>query len=126
MLNITGKYVTVFQPQINLNVSERMVFANLSTSKKNTSREGDISYENMSWKGRFVGDAFEPSKALRDGDKIDIVRGMITNKYDKEKKKLYVDVTIFEYALSDTNKNNEDSHFSNYGDMNGDNLAGGK
>lgn len=120
MFNITGMFVTVFQPQINLNVSERMVFANLSTSKKNTDLEGRVSYENMTWKGRFVGDAFEPSKALRNGDKIDIVRGMITNKYDKEKGKLYVNVTIFEYALSDLDKNKEGSHFTDFNDVNGD------
>lgn len=118
MLNITGKFVTVFQPQIKLNVSERMVFANLSTSKKNT-RGGEVSYDNMSWRGRFVGDAFEPSKALRDGDKIDITSGMITNKYDKEKQQLYVDVTIFDFAMSDTSKNNAEEH-GQFSEMNGE------
>jgi len=77
-----------------------MVFANLSTSKKNVDTGGNVTYENMYWKGAFVGDAFEPAKALRDGDKIDIVRGIISNRYDKSNKILYVDVRVFEYELS--------------------------
>lgn len=40
MFNITGNFATVFlQPEIRLNVSERMLFANLSTSKKNSDKE---------------------------------------------------------------------------------------
>lgn len=104
MLNVTGKYVTVFQPRIELDKSERIVFANLSTSKKNTDRNGHVSYENMAWYGRFVGDSFEPAKALRNEDKIDIIKAAIENRYDKEAHKLYVDVTIFEFVLSDMTK----------------------
>lgn len=103
MLNITGKYITVFQPQIDLNISGKMVFANISSSKKDT-RTNPPTYTNMSWKAKFVGEAFESAKALRDKDKIDIVKGVISNTYDKEKGKLYVDVTIFEFLMSDTKK----------------------
>lgn len=106
MFNITGKFVTVFDPSIKLDKSERTVFATLSTSKKNTAANGTVSYVNMTWlNSRFVGEAFEPAKALRNGDKIDIIRGSIENRYDKEKKILYVDVTVFEFAISDTSKN---------------------
>ncbi|MEG2813591.1 MAG: hypothetical protein RSA79_03225 [Oscillospiraceae bacterium] len=102
MLNVSNsRFVTVFQPEIKLNVSEHIVFANLSSSKKNTDKDGNISYTYMSWNGRFVGDAFEAAKALRNGDKIDIIKGGIQNRYDKEKKMLYVDVVIFEYILSE-------------------------
>lgn len=109
MLNITGKYVTVFQPEIKTNVSELILFANLSTSKKNTDKAGEVSYENMYWKGRFVGNALEPAKNLKDGDKIDIIKGAIENRYDKEKKALYVDVTIFEFEMSNINTDNKKS-----------------
>ncbi|MEG0614115.1 MAG: hypothetical protein RR540_00045 [Oscillospiraceae bacterium] len=110
MLNISNsRFVTVFQPEIKLNISEHVVFANLSSSKKNTDRQGNISYQNMSWNGRFVGDAFEPAKALRSGDKIDIINGGIVNRYDKEKKILYVDVVIFQYIMSEKSKSKKNA-----------------
>jgi hypothetical protein len=46
---------------------------------------------------------------LRNGDKIDIIKGAIENRYDKEKGKLYVDVTIFEFAMSDLTKKEDHS-----------------
>lgn len=104
MLNCTGRYVTVFKPQIKEEVSKKILFANLSSTKKVTHGE-EVSYENMSWNGKFVGTAFEKAKSLKDKDKIDITRGAITNRYDKESKKLYVDVTIFEFEMSDLSKN---------------------
>lgn len=109
MFNITRKFVAVFQPRIDLNVSENMVLANLSTSKKKPGTDGNPAYENMTWKAKFVGEAFEPAKALRNGDKIDVISGIIENEYDKEKDKLYVNVTIFEFAMSDISKNNDDA-----------------
>lgn len=102
MLNISdSRFVTVFQPEIKLSISEHMVFANISTSEKVSDNNGNISYKNMSWKARFVGSAFEPAKALRDKDKIDILKGCIKNRYDKDNKILYVDVVIFEYVMSE-------------------------
>lgn len=103
MLNCTGKYVTVFNPRIMPEISEKILFANLSTSKKITHGE-EIEFENMSWSGRFVGTAFEKAASLKNKDKIDIVKGSITNRYDKEKEKLYVDVTVFDFNLSDLSK----------------------
>lgn len=100
MLNITGKYVTVFNPHVNEETSTRSVYATLSTSKKNVIN-GVVSYENMSWSGKFVAGAFDKAKGLKDFDKIDIKKGSITNKYDKENKRLYVDVTIFDFDMSE-------------------------
>lgn len=89
MLNVTGKYVSVFE------VEEKGKYctANLSTFKKNT----DNTYTYMYWKARFVGKAFEKAKKLKDKDKIEIANGIIENNYDKEKDKLWVTVTIFEF-----------------------------
>lgn len=101
MLNITGKYVAAFQPRIEFDKSEKTLFANLSSSKKGTDSNGEVTYKNMPWKGRFVGEAFEPSKTLRNGDKIDILRGCIENRLDDETNVRYYDVTIFEFAWSD-------------------------
>ncbi len=109
MLNCTGKYVSVFQPHIKTNVSDKILFANLSSSKKNLSPEGEVTYENMSWNARFVGDAFEKAKTLKEKDKIDITKGAITNKYDKENQKLYVDVVVFDYEMSDLSRGDENA-----------------
>lgn len=107
MLNVTGKFVTVFQPEIKPNISKNMLFANLSSSKKNKSSDNVVYYSNMTWRGHFVGDAFEPSKKLKDGDKIDIIRGSIENRYDKPNKTLYVDVTIYEFVMSEVSSNSK-------------------
>ncbi len=93
MLNLgkSTKYVSVFNPD----VKEKYVQANLTTSKKNE----DSSYANMYWKSRFVGNAFEPAKQLKDKDKIEIKNGIIENTYDKKTEKLWVNVTIFEFDV---------------------------
>jgi hypothetical protein len=88
-LNITGKYITVW----NVEDKGNYIQANLSTGKKN--KEG--TYTNMSWRTRFVGNAKEKAKWLKDKDKIEIINGIIENTYDKEKKTLYVNVTVFDY-----------------------------
>lgn len=99
MLNITGKYVTVFSPSIRTNVSDKILFATLSSSKKNV-KDGAVSYDNMTWSAKFVGGAFEKAKSLKELDKIDILKGAITNKYDKDSKRLFVEVTVFDFVMS--------------------------
>lgn len=89
MFNITGKYVSVFEVED----KGKYCTANLSTSKKNN----DNTYTNMYWKARFVGKAFDSAKKLKDKDKIEVTNGIIENNYDKEKEKLWVTVTIFEF-----------------------------
>lgn len=108
MLNITGKYITVFQPQVKLEISEKIVFATLSSSKK-IFKDGETSYENMMWNGKFVAGAFEKAKSLKDFDKIDIIKGSITNKYDKSNNRVYVEVTIFDFIMSKKVKGGENN-----------------
>lgn len=104
MFNFTGKYVTVFNPEIKLDVSEHTVFANLSTSRKDN-RTVPPTYKNSSWLGvRFVGEAFEPAKALRNMDKIDIIRGAISNEKNEKNGNFYLEIVVFEFSLSVTSK----------------------
>lgn len=95
-LNITGKYITVFQVEDKGNYIQ----ANLSTGKKNQ----DGTYTNMSWRARFVGKCKEKAKLLGDKDKIEIISGTVENSYNKEKKALYVNVTVFDFNLMQANK----------------------
>lgn len=79
--------------------SEKMnntVEATLSTSKKVT-KDGNDSREYMSWKARFVGQAFEKAKELKDKDIVKILSGTVENFYNKEKEKSYVTVIIFDF-----------------------------
>lgn len=94
MLNLgkSTKYVSVF----NVDIKEKYVAANLTTGKKNP----DETYTNMYWKARFVGEkALEKAKALKNKDKIEILKGTIENTYDKENKNLWVNVTIFDFKV---------------------------
>lgn len=94
-LDVSGsKYVRVYDPAIRLNYSDKVVFANLVTSRKTGNVKVDKSTGEVvmnpdtgkevperaysRWEGRFVGNAFEPSKGLRDGTAIDIITGWVT------------------------------------------------
>ena len=96
-LNITGKFVSVFQVEEKPERAKNTVFANLSTSEK----KEDGTYENMYWKAKFVGKAYEAAKKLKDADKVNILSGLIKNNFDKENEKLWVDVVIFEFEMSE-------------------------
>lgn len=89
MLNVTSKYVTIFDVED----KGKYCMANLSTSKKNS----DNTYTNMYWKARFVGNAYEKAKALENKDKIEIANGIIENNFNKDTQKLWVTVTVFEF-----------------------------
>lgn len=120
-LNISGsKYVRVYDLNIRLNFSDKVVFANLVTSRKTgkvkkdkdtgavivNPRTGEEVQERAysHWEGMFVGNAFEPSKGLRDGDSIDIISGWITDEVSVGKDgKKYVNrfVTIADFTPSE-------------------------
>lgn len=94
-LNISGSmYVRVYDTELKLQVSDKIVFARLSTSRKTgndlmdaetgkalTGKDGKPLPERRfsSWNARFVGNAFEPSKGLAAGQTINIVNGWIVN-----------------------------------------------
>lgn len=93
MLNIKDSYATVWDTT----VEEKYVQAQISTSKKNPTTESG--YENMSWRARFVGKAFDAAKELTRGTRINITNGAVENSYNKETKTLYVNVVIFDFEV---------------------------
>lgn len=116
-LNVSGsKYVRVYDTQLKLQVSDKILFARLSTSRKTgndrvdketgeiiTDAEGKPMPEHMfsSWNARFVGNAFEPGKGLAKGAAINILNGWIINEpYAKQDGSTgyasYVTITDFE------------------------------
>jgi len=89
MLNINSNSAVIFDVKDN----GKYITCNLSTSKKNS----DGTYTNMSWKCKIVGANYEKAKELKDKDKIKINSGIVENKYDKEKGKTWLGVTIFDF-----------------------------
>ena len=120
-LDVSGsKYIRVYSPTIKLDYSDKVVFADLVSSRKtgnlkvdketgevvlNPNTNEEVQERAFSrWEGRFVGNAFEPSKGLRNGVAIDIVTGWITyepfvGKDGKERVKPVV--TISDFTPSD-------------------------
>lgn len=124
-LNIGGsRFVYVKNPIMRLDFSDKVVFADLSTSIKTSNSKkdpetgeiiinpetGEPVYERhySNWKGRFIGNAFEAAKALSNGDVIDIISGWIENTYDKEKQKAYTNVIIADFKLSNEDMDHEE------------------
>ena len=116
--NVSGtKYVAVYDSAIKPNFSEFALCARLRTSTKTnkpkvngetgeilTSDSGNVVYERKYhyWNGIFVANAFEPSKALRNGDMIDITVGWIEQKEDEKSGVIYYNVYISDYEISTT------------------------
>lgn len=119
-LNISGtRFVKVYDTEIRLQVSDKIVFASLSTSRKTGNdyvdkKTGEIKIGAdgkplperafSAWDARFVGNAFEPAKGLHSGQAIDIINGWIVNEPYVRKtgeKGYYSFVTITEFAVCD-------------------------
>lgn len=119
-LGINGsKFVRVYDTEIKLQVSDKIVFAHLSTSRKTGRKQVDAETGEVllakdgsplperrrsSWNARFVGNAFEPSKGLAPGQAINILNGWITNEPFTKKNGSTGDAlvaTISDFEVSD-------------------------
>lgn len=92
-------FVNVFDVE----VKEKYVQAHISSSEKVNENE----YANSNWYGRFVGQAFDKAKSLNQGQRICIVKGVVKNKYVKEKSRAYTSVTIFDFEIVNKNEKGE-------------------
>lgn len=125
-LNVSGsKFVRVYDTEIKLQVSDKIVFARLSTSQKTgndrvDTKTGEIlvdeqgnslpEYRFSSWDARFVGNAFEPSKGLSAGTAINIINGWITHEPFTRKdgtKSYSLVVTITDFEVSEVAEGEE-------------------
>lgn len=103
MINWQARFAIVRNPHIDLSVSERIVFADLQTSRVDKRKivDGKPAYIRSVWFNvAFVGDAFEPAKALHGGEYIDVLRASQT--YEKDKNgKYFLNMTVYEFDLSE-------------------------
>jgi len=72
---------------------DKVVKASLSTSEK----KQDGTYENSSWFVAFVGNCKEKASRLEDKDRITVTKAKMTNVYNKEHKKAYLNFTVFAF-----------------------------
>ncbi|MDD3946219.1 MAG: hypothetical protein PHI19_00070 [Clostridia bacterium] len=118
--NNPSRYVAVSNVTMRYSVSEKMLFADLRTSKrtgrpKHDKETGEVVLDKQGkpvpervythWEGRFVGKAFEPAKALRNGTYIDIVKGWTEKEEITSNGKTYTTVYI---VISDFNESSDD------------------
>lgn len=81
------------------NISDNYSDVRISTSKKDKD-SGEYS-QDFGDTVRLVGQAHEQMKYMSEGDKFKILRCGVTNKWDKEKKRMYVNYVIFEVEFED-------------------------
>lgn len=92
MFNITGRFCKVWS----VTIKENMVLVDLTTSKKNQ----DGTYTNSKYfKVKFVGKCLNDAKRLAEGDKIDILSGMIGKR--EYQGKYYDDLVVFSFEPSE-------------------------
>lgn len=120
-----SRFVTVSNVTMRFAFSEKVLFADLRTSRKTgnpkvdketgeviTNEKGEPVPERTytHWEGRFVGNAFEPAKALRNGQPINILNGWLDKEESKGKNgQKYVNVfaVITDFELSDSVVNDD-------------------
>lgn len=95
MLQLKEKQkVSVFQPRKS-EMIKSTVEATISSSRK----KQDQDYEYFSWNAKFVGMAYQKALELQDKDRIMLTEAAVENYYNKEKRKLYVSVIIFDFEM---------------------------
>lgn len=124
-----SRYVAVSNITMRFDFSEKVLFADLRTSRKTgrfktdgtgeivTDEKGNAIPERVYtyWEGRFVGNALEPAKALRSGQTINILNGWIDKEVwkggdNKRHEKVYAVITDFELAdFTSDEDDNEDN-----------------
>jgi len=120
-----SKYVVVNNVTMRFAFSEKVLFADLCTSRKTGKAKADKETGEIilkdgkpvpertysHWEGRFVGNAFEPAKALKNGQAINIINGWI----DKEestgtngRKYINVFAVITDFTLSNSTEDDDE------------------
>ena len=90
------KYVKVW----NVEQKERFTKGKLQTSEK----KQDGTYEKSDWFCAFVGNCAPLAKELSDGDAITVNKAKITNVYNKEQKKSYFNMAVFDFEITSKGK----------------------
>lgn len=104
MLNIgegSSKYVTFWEVTKS---ADKYSDVKLSSSTK----DKDGNWESSNWFARFVGKAHNSISKLSEKDKIEITQGGIKKHYDKDKKKEYFNMVVFDFNVMGEKKSDDD------------------
>ena len=74
------------------------ISANISTYE---GKDRDDKAVYSSWRANFVGKAFDKAKGLKEKDEISLVNAKVDSSYNKEKERLYVTVTVFDFDMAE-------------------------
>jgi len=88
---------------------DKVVKASLSTSEK----KQDNTFENSSWFVAFVGNCKDKASKLTDKDRITVTKAKMTNVYNKEHKKAYLNFTVFAFDCERLDNVAFDDDFAN-------------
>ena len=109
------KYVKVWK------VEHFEKFISLQTSTGEKKQDGN--YENSQWYVRLVGGAFDAGRHIKKGDTIEIVKGKITNVWNEDKHRSYLNIVAFEINTHTNNQsvnnnrqqqNNQQDNFNGF------------
>lgn len=90
MLNITKSYAKIWEVED----KGKYIQAKVSSSRKD---KRDDTWVNSNWFVRFVGKCTDQARVLSKGDRVIITNGTVESVYDKEKQRVYTNVTVFEF-----------------------------
>jgi hypothetical protein len=94
-MQLANTKATVFDIQMSDKKKNTMI-ATISTLE--SAKDEEKKY--CSWHAEFVEKAFEKAQGLNaEKDYIEITNGKISNYYSKEKERLYVTVTVFDFYV---------------------------
>lgn len=100
MLNFTGRFLYVSNPRFCPDISDKIMFAELTSSRVDKRTNPPKYYRSCFYDVQFVGDAFKPARAFTGGEKIDVIRGMHTNETDDRTGKARPKYVVFEFKPS--------------------------
>ncbi len=106
------KFVKVWEVE----VKEKFIKLQVSTGDK----KQDGSYENSGWYLNLVGQAHEQGKNLKKGDTITIKKGKITNVYNKDHKKSFLNLVAFDIEAPVVDKDEAIDDFQGFQSMEDD------
>ena len=111
-----AKFVKVWE------VEDKGNYAKMKVSTTDKDKDGNKEYTN--WFAMVVGKAYEVAKTLNEGDVITVKGGKISNPYNKEHKKSFLNVVFWDIEATEQSTPKPASEFQSFDDDFGDfNIA---
>lgn len=105
----SGKKFSFFPREVEIDGNkvshtDKVVFATLSESIKTGEDNGQPVWTNDYWSAGFCGKAYEKALLLKDKDRIIATEFNLRNIYNKDTKKNYPSISIFDFDVATSNE----------------------